>query len=348
MLLSQHSQHSQRLQRSSRIPRNALSRVSVVAAVLSACVGVGLMSAQALQAQSYPNKSVRVVVPFPPGGATDVVGRLLATKLQEQLGQPFVVDNRAGAGGSTGTEVVARAAPDGYTLVMNFDPHATLQFLLKSVSWDAVRDFAPITQLVRANQLLVVAPGVEARNMGEFLRLARGKGAALNYATAGPGTSSHLAFELLKGLVGADATAIHFKGGNPALTAVMGGQVDVMLVSMGAAMPLVRSGKLRAIAVTSAQPSRAAPELPAIAQTFAGFETQGWAILAAPAGTPREIINLLNAQTLRALALPDVRQRLDALGFEPVGSTPEETTAFLRSELARWGKVIRERGITLE
>jgi len=319
-------------------------RTIVRAAVCAIATALPLLVA----AQAYPAKPLRLVVPFPPGGATDVVARVVATRMQETIGQPIVVENRVGAGGVVGTDAVAKAPADGYTLLAVFDNFTTNPHLFKNVQSDPVRDFAPLGQLVRSYQLLLVPSSLGPRTIAEFLALARTKGTAMNYATAGPGTSSHLAMELLKMTTNIDPTAIHYKGGNPAIAAIVGGQVDVMIVTHGIGLPHVRSGKLTALAVTSPGRHRDLPEVSAIAQQFPGFETQSWVGFMAPAGTPREIVMKLNGEINAALVHADTRQRLEGQGYEVVGGAPEPFGELVKTELARWGRVIRERRITLE
>ncbi len=328
--------------------RSVLSQTTC-ASILAGMLTVAALAPHAAQAQgAYPSKPLKLVVPFPPGGATDVVARIVATGLSERLGQPIVIDNRVGAGGVMGTDAAAKSAPDGYTLLAVFDNFTTNPFLFKNVESDPVRDFAPIAQLVRSYQLLVVPPSLGVKRLDEFVALAKTRGNAINYATAGAGTSSHLAMELFKVTAGIDPTAIHFKGGNPAMTAIVGSQVDVMMVTTGTAMPHVRAGKLLALAVSSARPVAALADLPQIAQTFPGFQTQSWAGFVAPAGTPSEIIARLNHETLATLANADVAQKLQVQGYEVVGSSPEVLAELIRTETVRWGTLIRDRKITLE
>ncbi len=321
----------------------ALASLGIVLGASLAMGGITIAQAQ----PTYPAKAIRLIVPFPPGGATDVVARIVAASISDRMGQPIIIDNRVGAGGVIGTDAAAKAAPDGYTLLAVFDNFTTNPFLFRNVESDPVRDFTPIAQLVRSYQLLVVPPSLGVRRLEDFVTLARTRGSAINFATAGPGTSSHLSMELLKATAGIESTAIHFKGGNPATTALLGGQVDVMMVTTGTGIPHVRSGKLTALAISS--PTRGAlADLPTIAQTYPGFETQSWAGFVAPAGLPSEIVVRLNREIVAALALAEVRQKLEAQGYEPVGGTPEALGDLVRAESARWGKLIRERRITTE
>ena len=299
-------------------------------------------------AQGYPSRIIRLVVPFPPGGATDVVARLVAAGTSESLGQNIVVENRIGAGGVIGTDAVAKSPPDGYTLLAVFDNFTTNPFLFKNVGSDPDKDFAPVALLVRSPQIIVVPEASGVRTLSELVKRAKERGNALNYATAGAGTSSHLGTELFKSVAGIDPTAIHYKGGSPAITALLGNQVDMMTVTLGIGLPGVKSGKLRALAVTSPGRSKLLPDVPPVADTFSGFETQSWVGYVAPAGTPQEVIATLNSHVNKALSKPELRERLESNGYEVVGGRPEPLGELVRRETARWGKLIKERNITIE
>jgi tripartite-type tricarboxylate transporter receptor subunit TctC len=314
---------------------------------LAASFLAALCAAAGAAAQTYPAKPIRMIVPANPGGATDIVARMLAPKLGEALGQPVLIDNRGGAGGTIGTEAVARAAPDGYTLLAIFDNFTTNPYLFKGLSYDPLKDFAPISLVVKSALLVVVAPQLGIARFEDLVRIAKAKGSALNYASAGPGSSSRLAVELLKLAAGINPTAIHYKGGSPALAALLGGQVDMMMVTIGVGLPHVKGGKLTALAVSSAGRSSLLPELPALGELYPGFEAQSWVGVLGPAGMPREIVARLNAEILGALAT-DVKQRLQSQGYEVLGSTPEAFGEWLRADSARWGRVIREQRITLD
>ena len=301
-----------------------------------------------LAAQTYPTRPVRLIVPTSPGGATDVVARLAASKLSDALGQPFVVENRIGAFGTLGTDAVAKAAPDGYTLLAAFDSFTSNPYLFKSATAHPAKDFAPIALVVRSPQVLVVPPALGVRRFEDFLRLARAKGAQLNYGTAGPGTSSRLTVELVKAIAGIDPTAVHYKGGNPAVAGLLGGQVDMMIITMGTAIEQLRAGKLVPLAVTSAARSPNLPEVPTFAEFYPGFEAQSWVGLLAPSGTSPEVVARLNGETRKAIGARDSREKLEALGYEVVGGTPEEFGELIRSESAKWERIIRERGITID
>jgi tripartite-type tricarboxylate transporter receptor subunit TctC len=326
---------------------NLVVKRLALSCLVSAGSLLAVLHAAAGAAQTYPAKPIRMIVPTNPGGATDVVARMLAPKLGEALGQPILIDNRAGAGGTIGTEAVARAAPDGHTLLAIFDNFTTNPYLFKGLGYDPLKDFTPISLVVKSALLVVVPPELGITRLEDLVRIAKAKGSALNYASAGPGSSNRLAVELFKQAAGINPTAIHYKGGSPAMAALLGGQVDMMFVTLGVGLPYVKAGKLTALAVTSAGRSGLLPELPAVGELYPGFEAQSWVGVLGPAGMPREIVARLNAEILRALAT-DVKERLQSQGYEVIGSTPEALGEWLRAESARWGRVIREQRITLD
>jgi tripartite-type tricarboxylate transporter receptor subunit TctC len=300
-------------------------------------------------AQAYPTRPVHVIVPSSPGGAIDVVARLITPHLAQALGQPFVVENRIGGFGTIGVDLVAKAEPDGHTLLATLDSFASNPWLLKkSVTVHKLEDFAPVSLAVRSAQLLVVSPQLGVKTLDEFLRLARAKGTALNYGTAGAGTSSRLSVELVKALTGIDPTAIHYKGGGPAVVALMAGEVDMMVVTLGVAIEHVRAGKLVPIAVTSPRRHPELPQVPALAEAYPGFETQSWMGLLAPAGTPAEVVNRLSGEVRKAVAGGAPKEKLESFGYEVVGSAPAEFGEFIRAESARWERLIRERHISID
>jgi tripartite-type tricarboxylate transporter receptor subunit TctC len=299
-------------------------------------------------AQSYPLKPIRLVVPTPPGGATDFVARVVAPKMAESLGQPLIIDNRVGASGIIGSDAVAKAIADGYTILAVFDNFATNPFLFPNNSYDPVKHFTPISLIVKAAQVVVVTRGLGVKRYEDLVRLAKARGNALNYATAGPGTSSRLTVELLKLTAGIDPTAIHYKGGGPAMTALLGAQVDLMVVTLGTVLPHLKADKLIPLAVTSIARHPLLPDVPVLGDFHAGFEAQSWVGMLGPAGLPNDVIAKLEAAVRNAIADPDVRERLQAQGYEVVGTTGGPFGQWLGTEGARWGRVIRERGITLE
>ncbi|HZR68408.1 MAG TPA: tripartite tricarboxylate transporter substrate binding protein [Burkholderiales bacterium] len=311
-----------------------------------------VLAAAALQpawSQSYPGRPVHVIVPSSPGGAIDVVARLVAPQLAEALGQPFIIENKIGGFGTIGVDIVAKAEPDGLTLLATLDSFASNPWLLKkNVTVHKVDDFAPISLVVRSPQVLVVPPTLGVKTLDQFLRLARAKGEALNYGTAGAGTSSRLSVELFKDLTGIDPTAIHYKGGGPAAVALIAGQVDMMIITLGVAIEHVRAGKLVPIAVTSPRRAPQLPDVPTLAETYPGFETQSWMGLLAPAGTPAAIVDRLSNEIRRALAGGPTTQKLESFGYEVVAGSPAEFGAFIRAESARWERLIRERHIAID
>jgi len=300
------------------------------------------------QAQDYPSRPIRMVVPTSPGGVTDTTARAVAPHLAEALGQPIVVDNRAGAGGILGTDTVAKAAPDGYTVLAVFDSFVSNPHVFRSAPYDVVRDFAPVSLMILGPQLFVVHPTLGIRTFGEFLPFAKSRRAPLNYATAGAATSSRLSVELFRMTTGLDATLVHYKGGGPALNDLLGGHVEAMIASAGLVLPHVKSGRLTVLAVTSKGRSALTPGVPAVSEFFPQFEAQSWVGVLAPVGTPRAIITRLHAEMAKVLAAPEQKERFTSLGYEIVSGTPEQFGAWIRSETGKWGKLIRERGITSE
>lgn len=295
-------------------------------------------------AQSYPAKAVRIVVGYPPGGPTDVLARIVAQKLTESWGQQVLVDNRPGASGMIGAEVTVRAIPDGYTLLMVPVTYAVTPSLYPKMSYDAVRDLAPVAQVAAAPFILVVHPTLPVKTVKDLITLARSRPAQINYASASAGGMPHLAGELFNTMTGVKMVHIPYKGAAPATTDLLAGQVSLMFNNMLSAMPQVKNGRLRAIAVTSTKRSAAAPELPTIAETVPGYEASGWYAALAPAATPRELITRLNNDMNRVMKMPDVTQRLAGDGVEAVGTTAEQFGAYLRSEITKWGKVVQTSG----
>ena len=300
-------------------------------------------------AQSYPNKPVRLVLPYPPGGGTDVIARPLAQKLGEHLGQQVVVDNRGGAGGNIGMEFVAKSPPDGYTLLFAI----TAQFavnpsLYPKLTYDPVKDYAPISLLANAPYLLIVHPAMPAKSVRELIALVKAHPGQLAYSSSGNGSGAHLAAEMLRSLTRTDMTHVPYKGAGPAMPDLIAGQVQLSFITYTASAPHIRSGRLRALAVTTAQRSPALPDLPAIAETVPGYDSAVWYGFAAPSGTPREIVARLNSDVLRVLAAPDFRNRLTLEAVAPIGSTPEEFGGFIRSEIVRWAQVVKDSGAKVD
>ena len=307
------------------------------------------IAASAACAQGYPTKTVKLVVPYPPGGPTDIVARVVAQKLSEQTGQQFIVDNRGGAGGNIGAEAVARAPADGYTLVVATTAHAINRSLFKNLSYDIKKDFVAVSQLTAGPLVIVANPSLPAKDVKELIALAKSKPGELAFASSGPGQSTHLAAELFDTMAGIKMTHVPYKGSAPALTDVMGGQVALFFDTMLSAMPHVRAGKLRALAVTSATRSPAAPDIPTVAESgLPGYEAIAWNGILAPAGTPKEVVAKLNAELKKALELPEIKERFAAQGFAAAWSPPDKYAAFLDAEVDKWAKVVQVSGATVD
>ena len=302
------------------------------------------------QAQgAFPTRPITLVVPFPAGGSTDLVARLIAARMTTELGQQIVVENRGGAGGNIGSAAVAKAAPDGYTILMGtVATHALNPALYKKMPYDAVKDFAPISLLALIPNVLVVTPNFPAKNVQELIDLIKSKPGEYSYASSGNGTPLHLSGELFKTMAGVDMIHVPYKGAGPALVDVMAGHIPIMFDNLPPSLEQIRAGKLRGLAVTTKERSPAIPELPTIAETLPGYETYSWNAFFAPAGTPKEAIDTLNAASLKALADPSVSARLTDLSATVVGSTPEELAAHVTSELAKWAPVVRDSGASLD
>lgn len=310
-----------------------------------------LLAASAAMAQSFPQRPVRIVVPYPPGSGTDIVARILGQKLSEGWGQQVIVDNRPGAGAIIGVDAVAKAAPDGYTIgIADTGPLAINPALYSKLPYNPVRDFAPVTVVATLPFILVVNPGVPARNVAELVALAKSKPGEINYASVGNGSAVHLATELFKSRAGINLTHIPYKGSAPALQGLLSGEASVMFVNLLSAMPLVKAGKLRALAAAPGTRIGALPDLPTIAEAgVPGYAFEAWFGIVAPAGTPKPAVDRLNQDLRRVIALPEVRDLLvNKGGFEPVGSTVESFTSLIPSEMERWGKLVRETGAKVE
>jgi tripartite-type tricarboxylate transporter receptor subunit TctC len=304
-----------------------------------------LWAAQAL-AQSWPARPVRFVVPFPPGGSTDVAARTLADKLTRALGAQFVVENRAGAGGAIGTTAVARAAPDGHTILFAADPVTTLFLVVRNLEYDTVRDFAPVTQVTTQPLAVAVHASVPAATVQELVAYARANPGKLSFAHSGTGTGQHFSGELLKKMAGLDIVHVPYKGGGPAVQDLVAGQVPMGVLGSTPLIPHHKSGRIRILAFTSKDRFASMPEIPTLHESgFTGFDTSQWLGLLVPRGTPAEIIQRLHAATASALSLEDVRERLAQAALQPVGNTPRQFEAVIRADIERWSKLAQELGI---
>ena len=299
-----------------------------------------------VQAQSYPSRPIRVILPSSPTGPVDVLARALAPSYGEVLGQQLVLDNRSGAGGAIGAELVANGTPDGYTIMISHSgPLAIEPQLHAKAGYDPLRDFEAVSLVASSPYLLLVHPGVKAKNVQELIALAKAQPGKLNYASGGPGTGIHMAGELLNLVAGTKIVHVPYKGAGPGMTALLAGEVDMMFNGVSSALPHVRAGKLRALAVAGAKRSPLLPDLPAISESGLKYDTSGWYGLVAPKGTPKAITGQLHAALAKALAQPATRERLSTLGIDGIGAKPEEFRAFLREEIAKWGKVIQSAGL---
>jgi tripartite-type tricarboxylate transporter receptor subunit TctC len=304
----------------------------------------------AAQPAAYPSKPIRFVVPYPAGGPLDTVARLLGQKVGESTRQPVVVDNKPGAGGNIGADSVAKSQPDGYTILMGaVATHAINPTLYASIPYDAARDFIPVTQVASTPNVLVVNPAVPARDLREFIAYAKANPGKLNFGSGSTGSAGHLAGELFKAMAGVEMTHVPYKGAAPAMNDLIGGQIQLMFDNLASSLAQVRAGKVRALAVTTAKRSSLAPELPTIAESgLPGFEATSWfALLGAP-GIPRDVQMRINAETLRVLAMPDVKDRLAKLGLDPRPGTPEALAGLIQSETGKWAKVVKASGARIE
>ncbi|AJG23099.1 tripartite tricarboxylate transporter substrate binding protein [Cupriavidus basilensis] len=300
-------------------------------------------------AQAFPAKPVKIVVPYPPGGTNDIVVRLLAQKLGDSMGQPFVVENKPGASGNLGAEQVARAAPDGYTLLLVTTGHSIHPSLYKHLRYNIKTDLTPVSELTRGPMLVMVTPSLPYKTVQDVIAAAKAKPGSINFGSAGNGSSTHLATELLSSMAGVKMTHIPYSGSAPAMADVMAGNAQLVMDLMFSALPQVNGGKLRAIAITGAKRSPLLPGVPTVAESgVPGFETLAWNGLMAPANTPKPIIDKLNAEIHKALDAPEMKERLRAQGFEPSPGTPEQFGALIRAEIDRWATVVKTSGAKVE
>ncbi len=314
--------------------------------IVAACM---FAASTAMAADVYPNRPVRIIVPFPPGGATDIVARLAAQKLNEAWGQTMVVDNRAGAGGNIGGELAAKSSPDGYTLFMTSGSIVTAnQHMYAKMPFNPEKDLVAVTNVASGPQAIVVNPSNPAKTLKEFIAMAKAKPKSMTFGSAGVGTQTHLAAENFIFTAGIDVTHVPYKGEGPAISDLVGGQIQFVTPNLSAAISFVGSGKLRALAVTSKERSPQLPNVPAVAETLPGFENLGWFGFMVPAGTPQAVIGKVHADTVKALGSADFRKRLTEIGMVPVGNTPAEFAKAIKAESVMWAKIIKERKLQVK
>jgi len=317
--------------------------------VTPGCIALAA-AGQGLAADAYPSKPIRIVVAYTPAGTTDILARIIGQKMNESWGQPVIVENRPGAAGNIGTELAARSTPDGYTLLMGTTgTHAINVNLYRKLSWHSLRSFAPVSLVAMVPNIMVVNNAVPVKNVKELIAYAKANPGKINYGSPGNGSTAHLSMELFKGMTGTKLVHIPYKGSAGVLADVMGGQISVTIDNMPVYLPQVQAGKIRALAVSPAKRSPAAPDLPTIAESgVPGYDSGAWFGLLAPAGTPKAIVDKLSAETVRILKLADVSRRISELGAEPAGGTPEQFSALIKSEIAKWAKVIKEANVELQ
>ena len=310
---------------------------------------IGVALADIAHAQTFPARPIRIIAPFVPGGGVDFVARVIAAKLSEIIGQQVIVENRPGGGTNIGSELVVRSAPDGYTLLLGGVPNTANMTLFKKLPYDVVKDFAPVTQTTTAPNILAVHPSVPVRSVKDLIALAKSRRGELTFASAGIGSSNHLSGEMFRIMAGLDIIHVPYKGGGAAVTDLLAGQVSMYFGTTPSTVPHVRTGRLRALAVTSAQRSRATPDIPTMAETaLPGFEQSAWHGLLAPAGTPPAVIAKLNSEVVRVLRMADTIERMAAQGVDVIGNSPAEFAAFIKQDVVKYEKLVKSAGITIE
>jgi tripartite-type tricarboxylate transporter receptor subunit TctC len=319
-----------------------LARLAFCAGVLASAVG------GAFAQGAYPTRPIRLVVPFPPGGAVDILSRTIGPSLGEALGQQVVIDNRSGAGGNIAAEIVAKAQPDGYTLLMGYVGHPINATLYSKLTYDLVKDFAPVTLTASSTLILVAHPSLPAKSIKDLIALAKSRPGKVNFASPGSGTPQHLGGEMLQRMAGIEMVHIPYKGAGPILADLLGGQVLLGYISLPAALPQLKTGRLTPLGVTSSKRSAVAPDVPTIAESLPGYEVENWYGVLVPARTPKEVVNKLNREVTKVLQMPDVKERLFNQGLETLTSTPEQFAAYIKSETAKWAKVIKESGAKVD
>ncbi|HVQ06433.1 MAG TPA: tripartite tricarboxylate transporter substrate binding protein [Burkholderiaceae bacterium] len=321
-------------------------RLPRIAATLLSCAA--LVLPLAAQAADYPTRPVKWIVPYPPAGTTDVLARIVAQWLTEKMGQPFIVENKPGAGNNIGVEAVVSAPPDGYTMLLVNPANGINATLYKNLNFNFIRDIAPVAGLVRAPNVMEVTPSLPVKTVQEFIDYCKANPGKINMASSGSGTSVHLSGELFKSMTGCDMVHVPYKGAGPALTDLMGGQVHVLFDNLPSSIGHIKAGKLRALAVTSEGREPSLPGVPTVAETVPGYEATAWFGIGMPKGTPRDVIDKVNAEINRALADPKMRERLAELGGKPIGGTPEDFGKVIAAETAKWGKVVTSSGAKVE
>ena len=329
--------------------RSGVRRAQVLATLLAILIPAALFTGIAPVHAQYPNKPIRFILPFPPGGGTDTLARILGGKLAEGLAQQVILDNRPGAGANIGAELAAKAPPDGYTLLMGNIAHTINMTLYRKLNYNFVKDFSAVSLLASAPNIVVVHPSVPAKSIKELVALARSRPGALDYASSGSGSSAHLAAVLLLELTKTQMNHIPYKGGGPAVVALLSGEVSVGFATTPSVIHHIKSGKLRALAVTGAKRSPAAPQLPTVEEAgVPGYEVSGWYGILVPTGTPADIITRLHAESMKVLKMQDVLERMAVAGFDPVGNSPAEFTAFIANEVDKWAKVVKAAGTRVD
>jgi tripartite-type tricarboxylate transporter receptor subunit TctC len=313
--------------------------------------GAGALAAQwpvTASAQAFPAKPIRFVMPYPPGGSSEILARPIAQEMTKQLGTSVIIDFKPGGGTTIGADMIAKSAPDGYNIVMMLSAHAINATLMPKLPYDTVRDFAPITIAATLPLVVVVPAQSSIRSMADLLARARANPGKLTFASAGPGNTSHLSVEYLKSMLGLDMIHVPYKGSGPAIIGLLGGEVDFMFDSLSSSLPQIKGGKFRAIAMASAQRSRILPDVPTVAESgVPGFDVSVWYSVLAAAGTPAPIVNKLHAEIVRAMRAPETKEKIEAAGYDIVGSTPEQAGEFIKAEIVRWSKVVKDSGATI-
>lgn len=323
-----------------------MKTVKLLAALAAA---VSVLFAQGALAQTFPTKPIHLVMPYPPGGSSDILARPIANEMTKSLGQPVLIEYKPGAGSTIGADYIAKSAPDGYTLIMLLTAHAINASLMPKLPYDTVKDFAPVTLAATLPLVVVVNAQSNIHTIQDLIATAKANPGKLNYGSAGPGNTSHLAVEYFKSVVGVDITHVPYKGSGPAVAGLLGREVDLMFDSLSSSLSQIQAGKFRAIGVSTAKRSHVLPQVPTIAESgVPGFDISAWYGIFAAANTPAPIVQKLNAEFIKAMAQPDAKQRIEGYGYQIVGSTPAQLDAHVKSEIARWGKVVRDSGAKIE